>query len=165
MTTIYRLVLEFQPFPVISPLVLGFPEDALTGTITLRVDNAVTYEFSEIMTVKWDYRELVAWFTRNREALIEERLPAFIGWRTSIFESMQQFYRDDDALDAQDDEAFEYRTRHQLNFGLRGLEVAPTYLGRGPNGWEVSGERNGKPFVYRIDLPGFLERFREARAA
>ncbi|XQU76054.1 hypothetical protein EPAKOI_003826 [Cupriavidus sp. H18C2] len=88
-----------------------------------------------------------------------ESLPNFVEGGRSIYKSIEATYENFDAyLDDQLDELFEYRHRHEVCFGMRGVKIPAIYIGIGELGPEVSGEGNGVPFCYTVDLKSFLEK-------
>ncbi|MWL91014.1 hypothetical protein [Cupriavidus sp. SW-Y-13] len=144
-----ELNLEFSLSQNKSVTDLGFPAGNRVGQIVLSVlDSGKSYV---ILDVEWNLDELVGWLKDNKSHMEKESLPKFVQWCGSIHRSIETTYENFDAyLDEQLDELFEYRRRHEICFGMRGVKIPAIYLGVGELGSEVSGERNGVPFCYAV---------------
>ncbi|WP_130391831.1 hypothetical protein [Cupriavidus agavae] len=154
---IYRLRMIFEALKSASPLDLGFSPDSKLGSIKLVIDHLSSEDCFEILNLNWNVAEPLEWFRKNGYQILNEPLPPFIGWKGSIYKSILEFWEREDTTDFEDDCTYQYRTRHHMCFGFRGVQIPAIYLGTGPNGWEVSGVRDGTPYVYQVDLPMFLE--------
>lgn len=150
-----ELNLEFFLSQNKSETDLGFPAGNRVGQIVLYVlEGEKSYV---ILDVKWNLDELVVWFKDNKTTMERESLPKFVQWCGSIHKSIESTYENVDAYrDEQLDELFEYRRRHEICFGMRGVKIPAIYIGIGELGPEVSGERDGVPFCYAVDLKTFL---------
>lgn len=152
-----ELNLEFFPLQNAMPTDLGFSTGNRLGQIVLSVieDEAK----HNILDINWNLDELLVWFADNRTYMESESLPRFVRWGGSIHKSIESTYEEFDAyLDEQMDELFEYRRRHEICFGMRGVKIPALYIGVGEQGPEISGEREGIPFRFSIDLEAFLEK-------
>ena len=155
-----ELILKFEPSEGISPGCAGFHDGAKIGLIQLIVCYSSNEQGDLLLAVKWDLRELIIWLIDNSRAISEEAIPECVRWNGSIFGSIEKFYDEVDIdQDEMIDRVFEYRRRHEICFGLRGLTVPSIYIGRGENGGEVSGEIDGRRFAFSIDIASFYSRF------
>ncbi|WP_152415095.1 MULTISPECIES: hypothetical protein [Cupriavidus] len=155
-----NLKLDFYPMTNVSPLSFGFSESARIGRIVLAViGNSID---RILVDVKWDFGELVSWFAENRTSIKMESLPDFVSWDCSIAKSIDKIYESpDNYSDEQLDMLFEYRRRHEICFGMRGVKIPSLYVGVGSLGEEVSGEVDRVRFRYPVNLDSF---FRELEA-
>lgn len=142
-----ELNLEFIPMQNATPTELGFPAGNRLGRIVLSVTDGEGKH--NILDINWNFDELLVWFANNRTYMERESLPQFVRWDGSIHKSIESTYEEFDAcLDEQLDELFEYRRRHEICFGMRGVKIPALYIGVGEQGPEVSGERDGIPFRF-----------------
>lgn len=151
-----KLNLTFYPIRNIQQTEYGFSSSAHLGVIklTITTDNGAQ---RDLLSVRWDITEILSWLLNNAQHIIEENLPKFIHWDTSIAKSICSFYdADAEPADSEFDRIFEYRQRHELCFGLRGAPVPIVYLGRGQTGGEVSAYIDDTFICYNIDLEEFI---------
>ena len=124
------LNLEFFPLQNRSETDLGFPSGHRVGRIVLSVQENEKKHI--VLDIIWDFDELVSWFNENRAYMESESLPNFVEGGRSIYKSIEATYENFDAyLDDQLDELFEYRHRHEVCFGMRGVKIPAIYIGIG----------------------------------
>lgn len=150
-----ELKLDFFPESKISNSDLGFPEGARAGKIIMSVVHCDACDV--ILDVCWNLDDLLNWLEENSKFLMEESLPNFVRWDESIRKSIDNIYDNFDSYtDDQLDELFEYRRRHEVCFGMRGVAVPTIYIGMGNFGAEVSGEYEGKEYRHSVELGSFF---------
>ncbi|MEN7528165.1 hypothetical protein [Cupriavidus sp. DL-D2] len=154
---INKLRLNFDAILGASPKQLGFNEDAQLGSVQLAIVMPSRHEPVEVMTVNWDICAPLTWLRENKKYLLDEDIPPFIEWGGSIHHSIEKFWDREDFSDAEEDQNFNYRKRHELCFAFRGIQIPTIYIGKGIDGWEVSGVREETQFFYRVDLPEFFD--------
>lgn len=144
------LDIEFVAATTISSVEAGFPVNAHVGNIVVSVtENDVR---RVLVDVNWNFDELMTWFVMNTASIEGDQLPAFVSWHGSIYASIEKAYQDFESYsDEQLDELFDYRTRHELCFGLRGIKIPVLYIGLGQLGMEVSGEVDGVAYRYPVE--------------
>lgn len=152
-----ELVLEFEPWISADPTEVGFSWDAKLGAIKLLARDHPEAKGEVLLDIKWDVKELLRWLDENAGSIVEVPLPEFVEWKGSIYNSIDGFYeRSEGVGDVEDDAVFEFRQSHGIRFALRGVDVPDIYLGCGPNGGEISGEIEGRRFVFCVDIRDFL---------
>jgi hypothetical protein len=129
----------------------------LWASIQLYVVDNMGSIVQEIYLLQWDIKVLIQWFIDNREWLLQEKLP-IEPYESSIAETIYEFYENVDPDDANIlDSIYNYRTRHDLWFALRGTDVQDVYIGLGNNGYEVSCCSESEKWAYNIKLSTFLQ--------
>ncbi|MCX8567127.1 MAG: hypothetical protein ON057_001854 [Glomeribacter sp. 1016415] len=112
-----------------------------------------------IFKIRWDVMCLLNWILENKESILFEPPLDFIGSNFSIAYGIWNFYDIvdlDNVRDSDMDLLFEYRTRHELCFALRGVDVDTVYIGRAAKGYEISYSCDDFHWTYTVDLPEFI---------
>lgn len=134
-----------------------YDKDINWGQIKLLLyrDNFVLEK--ELFTIEWDFRDIINWFSINKEALINESFP-FSKSHGSIAKKVFDLLEDENSDEDQIDILYEYRTRHGIRFALRGTNIVDLYLGKTNSTYEVSLFDSNNDWRYQIDLIDFVNK-------
>ncbi len=82
---------------------------------------------------QWDVLVFLDWISKNREALLNEKIPLKLEGFSSIAKGIFSFYKDlDPEIESEDvvESIYSYRQRHGLRFAFRGVDMDDIYIGR-----------------------------------
>ena len=106
---------------------------------------------------QWDILVFLQWFIDNKDFLFEEKYPIFTNKKSIAF-ATHQFYQtlgENDASEEIIDAVYDYRTRHDLRFALRGTDIKSILLGLKDKAYTVSTYSQNEFWEYEIDLNKF----------
>jgi hypothetical protein len=107
---------------------------------------------------QWDINIFLIWLIENEIAIKNENIP--INSKSSLAMSIANFYEqlDDDTIE--DDKlvnaVYEYRTRHEIGFGLRGTDINNACIGLLDNKSTISFCGEDEEWDYEIDISDFF---------
>ena len=133
----------------------------LLSRIVLKVRDCAGVEFV-VFNVNWDAWSLIDWLLLNEKDILSERFP-FVE-AGALVESVCSAL-DNELSYVEEDLLYEYRTRHDVRFALRGVDVPSVLLGVGAQGGEVSMYFENKCLRFSVDFDGFLVRLRKVAAS
>jgi len=151
-----NLILEFCPIQEIDRTIVP-AKGELLSRITLKVRDCAGYEFI-VFSVNWDAWILINWLLFNEESILSEKFP-FVE-KGSLIESVYSALSSD-LSDTEEDLLYEYRTRHDVRFALRGVDISSVLLGVGIEGGEMSTFFENKYLKFSVNFDDFLVRLRE----
>lgn len=110
----------------------------------------------EIISTEWDIKELIIWLFTNKQKILSEKLPFEGNINDSLAKQIYSFYNTDESLDEdQIDFMYNYRLRHGLRFGLRGVDIDDVYLGKNGNQYEISFCNDSNFWCFQVDVISF----------
>lgn len=137
------------PFP--------FSEEEVPASIILSIVLPNSAESITVFDIKWDAICIMRWFLSNKAPLFDDLLPIQIRRTGSIATSIARFY---DVVSPDDlnvlDMVLEYRSRHELGFAMRGVDIPEIYLGNNDGYHEISHCDDVTEWAYRINLANFF---------
>jgi hypothetical protein len=126
--------------------------------IKLQIVDNVEKVIKTVFNTQWNIIEFANWVNENKEFIIMEDMPEAIK-ADSIAKGIFNFYEtvvpeltDDELLDT----IYEYRTKHGIRFGLRGLEVEDVYVGILNKRMTISFCNETDSWNYNVDIVPFL---------
>jgi hypothetical protein len=133
------------------------------GIIRLWVADETGRSIFEVFRIQWDINPFVKWIKKNEYQLRHEQLQLPGRQAASIAKTLFDFYESADPDDDRMlDQIFEYRTHHDLRFAIRGVDLKEIYLGKGPNGYEISHFDGIDNWCYQdLQIDGFLDTARK----
>jgi|GEM_PF-3300141 len=139
-------------------------KEALWASIKIEVWDANNEPVLTVLDIEWDIFVFLSWCIENKYYLLNEKIPKYIQFDSSIAKSLFNFYQDDSI----DSEAFsvfsivyDYRTRHGLRFAFRGTDIDDVYLGQVDNVVFISCYDDDKAYNYPVDLEKFITEIQE----
>ncbi|NWA29215.1 hypothetical protein HX866_30455 [Pseudomonas gingeri] len=138
-----KLILEFSPVIKHDRAIVPAVTEWLSR-IFLKVEEC-SGDVVVVFDVKWDAKIFVEWLASNERGILSEvfHLPESTSLARSVFEALER-----DLTNAEEDYLYGYRTRHDLRFALRGVDIPcsglmklDTHLGESARQIEVPDDR------------------------
>jgi hypothetical protein len=119
-----------------------------------------------ILDLEWDILVFLEWFIENKSFIINEIFPIKIQEK-SLSENIFNFYEDIENKHTSDgmiDNMYNYRTKHDISFGLGGINVKSIIIGLKRNVHTISYYGVQENWEYEINITDFFQQIEQVNS-